>query len=171
MLALRAESELDNVHIMGKHAPDFQRILVPVSGASGDAHAIKIVSKLIEPKHAEVTAVFVIEVAQSLPLDAELPDEIDRGERALQSAETVARNFCGTRTDFMTTDLLQARSAGAAIVDEASERHCDLIVMTASCHETHGKRQISATVSYVLKNAPCEVMLLSSPNLNGAGSL
>jgi nucleotide-binding universal stress UspA family protein len=155
---------------MGKQAPDFQRILVPVSGAPGDAHAIKIVSKLIEPKHAEVTAVFVIEVAQSLPLDAELPDEIDRGERALQSAEDVAHNLCGSRADFMSTDLLQARSAGAAIVDEASERHCDLIVMTASCQETHGKRQISETVSYVLKNAPCEVMLLSVPSFNGASA-
>ena len=68
---------------MGKQTADFQRILVPVSGASGDAHALKIVSRLIEPKRAEVTAVYVIEVAQSLPLDAELPDEIDRGERAL----------------------------------------------------------------------------------------
>ena len=153
---------------MGKQAPDFQRILVPVSGSPGDAHALKIVSKLIEPKYAEVTAVFVIEVAQSLPLDAELPDEIDRGERALQSAEEVARNLCGTRDDFMSTDLLQARSAGAAIVDEASERHCDLIVLTASCQEVHGKRRVSETVQYVLKNAPCEVMVLSAPRFNGA---
>lgn len=163
-------TELDNAQTMGKQTPDFQRILVPVSGAPGDAHAIKIVSRLIEPKHAEVTAVFVIEVAQSLPLDAELPDEIDRGERALNSAENVAHELCGTRSDFMSTDLLQARSAGAAIVDEASERQCDLIVMTASCQETHGKRQISETVTYVLKNAPCEVMLLSIPSHNGTSA-
>jgi nucleotide-binding universal stress UspA family protein len=154
---------------MGKQTADFQRILVPVSGAACDAHAIKIVSRLIEPKRAEVTAVYVIEVAQSLPLDAELPDEIDRGERALQSAESVARQLCGSRNDFISTDLLQARSAGAAIVDEASERQCDLIVMTSSCTEIHGKRHVSETVSYVLKNAPCEVMLLSvPPSTNGA---
>jgi nucleotide-binding universal stress UspA family protein len=110
----------------------------------------------------------VIEVAQSLPLDAELPDEIDRGERALQSAEAVARALCGPRSDFISTDLLQARSAGAAIVDEASERRCDLIVLTSTCQQLHGKRQVSETVSYVLKNAPCEVMLLSSPSSNGA---
>ena len=154
---------------MGKQTADFQRVLVPVNGAPGDAHALKIVSRLIEPKHAEVTAVFVIEVAQSLPLDAELPDEIDRGERALQSAEEVARTLCGPRSDFISTDLLQARSAGAAIVDEASERHCDLIVLTSACQQVHGKKHVSETVSYVLKNAPCEVMLLSSPTCNGVG--
>ena len=152
---------------MGKQIPDFQRVLVPVSGAPGDAHAMKIVSKLIEPKQAEVTAVFVIEVAQSLPLDAELPDEIDRGERALESAELVARTLCHTRADFISTDLLQARSAGAAIVDEASERHCDLIVLTTSCHQVHGKPHVSDTVNYVLKHAPCEVMLLSVPSVDG----
>jgi nucleotide-binding universal stress UspA family protein len=156
---------------MGKNTSEFHRVLVPVSGSPGDAHALKIVSKLIEPKHAEVTAVFVIEVAQSLPLDAELPDEIDRGERALESAEVVARDLCGARGDYISTDLLQARSVGAAIVDEASERHCDLIVLTASCREIHGKRRVSETVEYVLKYAPCEVMVLSAPNLNGAGSL
>lgn len=149
---------------MGKHIAEFQRVLIPVSGAPADAHALKIVSKLIEPKHAEVTAVYVIEVAQTLPLDAELPDEIDRGERALENAEDYARQICGSRADFMSTDLLQARSAGAAIVDEAVERHCDLIVMSGSCHQVHGKVHVSETVSYVLKNAPCEVMLLSVPH-------
>ena len=31
------------------------------------------------------------------------------------------------------------------------------------CQQIHGKRHVSETVSYVLKNAPCEVMLLSVP--------
>jgi nucleotide-binding universal stress UspA family protein len=152
---------------MGKQFAEFYRVLVPISGDAADAHALKIVSRLIEPKSAEVTAVYVIEVAQSLPLDAELPDEIDRGERALEQAENVARQLCGSRTDFIATDLLQARSVGAAIVDEAAERKCDLIVMTSSCKPIHGKPQVSDTVSYVLKHAPCEVMLLRVLSANG----
>ena len=152
---------------MGKHVSDYSRVLVPVSGGSADAHALKIVSRLIEPKDAEVTAVYVIEVAQSLPLDAELPDEVDKGEKALSNAELAAHSFCGSKQDFVTTDLLQARSAGAAIVDEAIERRCDLIVLTSSCRNIHGKKNVSETVSYVLKNSPCEVMLLSAPATNG----
>ena len=152
---------------MGKQVAEFHRVLVPVSGNPADEHALKIVSRLIEPKQAEVTAVYVIEVAQSLPLDAELPAEIDRGERALEVAENVAKQLCGSRADFMATDLLQARSVGAAIVDEAAERKCDLIVMTSTCKPIHGKPQVSDTVSYVLKHAPCEVMLLRVTGPNG----
>jgi nucleotide-binding universal stress UspA family protein len=148
---------------MGKQHSEFHRVLVPVSGNPADEHALRIISRLIEPKQAEVTAVYVIEVAQTLPLDAELPDEIDRGEKALEQAEGYARQMCGSRTDFMATDLLQARSAGAAIVDEAIERKCDLIVLSSACKQQHGKMQVSDTVSYILKNAPCEVMLLSAP--------
>src|SRR4029078_7296269 len=94
------------LNIMGKQVADFQRVLVPVSGAPGDAHALKIVSRRSEQKRAEVTALYVIEVAQSLPLDAELPDEINRGERALQSAEEAARHFCGTSSDFISNESL-----------------------------------------------------------------
>ncbi|HRA49239.1 MAG TPA: hypothetical protein PK819_14295, partial [Thermomicrobiales bacterium] len=79
---------------MGKHNSDYAHVLVPVSGGKADSHALKIVSRLIAPKEASVTAVFVIEVAQSLPLDAELPDEIARGEQALEIAGNAARTYC-----------------------------------------------------------------------------
>jgi len=151
---------------MGKHNSDYARVLVPVSGGKADSHALKIVSRLIAPKEASVTAVFVIEVAQSLPLDAELPDEIARGEQALEIAGNAARTYCESKADFFSTDLLQARAAGPAIVDEAIERHCDLIVMTSSCTSQHGVKGVSETVKYVLKNAPCEVMVLNVPQPN-----
>jgi nucleotide-binding universal stress UspA family protein len=148
---------------MGKPISEYHHVLVPVSGSKADAHALKIVSRLIAPKEAEVTAVYVIEVMQSLPLDAELPEEIERGEKALELAEDVARNYCHSRDDFFSTDLLQARSAGPAIVDEALDRKCDLIVLTSACRQVNGKNNVSETVSYVLKHAQCEVMLLSVP--------
>ncbi len=148
---------------MGKRSSDFHRVLVPVKGLPGDAHALSIVSRLIEPKDAELTAVYVIEVAQTLPLDADLPSEVERGEAALYKAQKVAKELCGSRANFISTDLLQARSAGSAIVDEAIGRNCDLIVMSTSCTHHHGKVRVSETVDYVLTHAPCEVMLLSAP--------
>jgi nucleotide-binding universal stress UspA family protein len=58
------------------------------------------------------------------------------------------------------TELLQARSAGAAIVDEAIERASDAIVMAARIRKRHGKPTVGDTVNYVLKNAPCEVIVV-----------
>jgi nucleotide-binding universal stress UspA family protein len=57
--------------------------------------------------------------------------------------------------------LLRARSAGRAIVREAERRQTEIIVMGAP----RGERQrgiFSETVDYVLKHAPCRVMVVAA---------
>ena len=94
-----------------------------------------------------------------MPLDAELPDEIARGEAALRGAEALARRALGGKTSRIDTELLQARSVGSAVVDEAIERNADAIVMTAEIRRRHGRPTLGETVNYVLMNAPCEVVV------------
>ena len=57
------------------------------------------------------------------------------------------------------TELLQAREAGPAIVDEAVERGIDLIIMAISYKKPFGEFDLGSTVPYVLKNAPCRVLI------------
>jgi nucleotide-binding universal stress UspA family protein len=95
-----------------------------------------------------------------MPLDAELPQEIDRGERILHRAEELAKSETNHKLSDVSTELLQARAAGAAIVDEAIDRRSDAIVMAASIRQKLGKPSLGETVGYVLKNAPCEVILI-----------
>jgi nucleotide-binding universal stress UspA family protein len=95
-----------------------------------------------------------------MPLDAELPREIEKGELILKRAEDLARKRPGSRSDLILTELLQARSAGAAIVDEALEQRADAIFMAARNHQRLGKTTLGETVAYVLKNALCEVVLI-----------
>ena len=53
---------------------------------------------------------------------------------------------------------MRARSAGRAIVDEAKRRHTEIIVMGAP--RTERRRVVfSDTVDFVLKHAPCRVMV------------
>ena len=55
----------------------------------------------------------------------------------------------------------QARSVnGPAIVDEAIDRSADGIVMTASVHRKHGRATLGETITHVLLNAPCEVVVI-----------
>jgi nucleotide-binding universal stress UspA family protein len=110
-------------------------------------------------KPAEVTLVYVVEVKQSLPLDADMPEAVAVGESALERAERYARNRAEYRLQRMMPELLQARSAGAAIVDEAIERDIDVIVMASRNRQHFGETTIGETVPYILKNAPCEVLL------------
>jgi nucleotide-binding universal stress UspA family protein len=134
-------------------------VLVPVSGGAADTDALELGCLIAKRSRRTVEAVFVIEVERSLPLDAEMQAEIERGEAVLDQAERVAQSFDVE----METSLLQARDAGAAIVDEAVQTSSDTIVMGLAYKMKFGEYSLGKTASYVLKNAPCRVWLARQP--------
>jgi len=136
----------------------YERFIVPVAGTPADDRVLAIVQHLLPAKGATVTLLYVVAVAQPMPLDAELPDDIARGEQALVRAETMARQALGGKRVQMHSELLQARSVGAAVVDEAIERSADAIIMTSSVRRKHGRPTLGETVNYIMLNAPCEVI-------------
>src|SRR5205823_8320585 len=76
----------------------------------------------------------------------------------LDRAETIARRY----TTNLTKRILKARFAGVAIVREAEERPIDMILIANSPTRIRvGLQQLDPVVEYVLKNAPCEVLVLS----------
>jgi nucleotide-binding universal stress UspA family protein len=140
----------------------YHRIIIPVSGGSEDDRAIDLVGELAQRHPTSITLVYVVEVQQAMPLDAELPDAVARGENVLSRTEQLTRLRLPTSVDLISTDLLQARSAGAAIVDEAIEQNADLILMATRITIKYGKQATGEAASYVIKNAPCDVILIRS---------
>ena len=58
------------------------------------------------------------------------------------------------------TRLIRARSAGPAIVEEARGRNAELIVVGAPRRAVAGRRRLfGGTVDYVLREAPCRVLI------------
>jgi nucleotide-binding universal stress UspA family protein len=55
---------------------------------------------------------------------------------------------------------VRARSAGRAIVDDADRRQSEIIVMGAP--RTRRRGIFSDTVDFVLKHAPCRVMVAAA---------
>jgi nucleotide-binding universal stress UspA family protein len=149
----------------------FARLVVPVAGTEMDDRVLGMLPNLLRSEGGTITFLFVVEVPQSMPLDAELPTDIDLGERALRHAENSARQALPSRNTTIVTELLQARAVGPAIVDEAIERGAEAIVMTAAIHRRHGRPTLGETTDHVLLNAPCEVVVIRTiPNsLPGAG--
>lgn len=140
-----------------------KKIVIPINGQRSDERAIHIAAKIAARRPIELTLVHVVEVQQSLPLDAELPAEVEHGEAVLRSAEKFTESILAGRSESVRSELLQARSAGPAVVDEAIERHTDLIILATRLRSKHGKVGIGETARYVLTNAPCEVLLLRQP--------
>ena len=63
----------------------------------------------------------------------------------------------------MHTSTVRARAIGRAIVDRARELDADLIVLGSSPRWRRQSRFFSPTVDFVLRHAPCEVLIVAFP--------
>jgi nucleotide-binding universal stress UspA family protein len=142
------------------------RILVPVKGDVIDDEAVQLAYTLAAggerrgKSRGTIEFIYVIEVPRALALDADLPDEVQKGEQALSRAESLGQGADAV----VEAEILQARSVGAAIVDEAVERRADLIIMAAQYRRRLGEFNLGLTLPYVLKNAPCRVLVARAPS-------
>jgi nucleotide-binding universal stress UspA family protein len=141
-----------------------KRILVPVNGSDLDDEMVRLAAVTAKRHGAQLIIVYVIVVKRTLPLDVELEDEVEKGEGVLDRAEQVAAEYDVERT----SELLQARATGPAIVDEAVERGVELIVMGVTYRKRFGEFYLGQTTPYVLKNAPCRVWVAREPRPEGA---
>ena len=130
-----------------------KRILVPVNGNPTDEEMVALACGIAKRTKAEVHVVYIIEVKRTLPLDADLPPEAEKGETVLEQAERVAEGW----DQQIQADLLQARDVGPTIVDEARERDVDLILLGITYKKRLGEFDLGKTAPFVLKHAPCRV--------------
>ncbi|MFQ5996064.1 MAG: universal stress protein [Dehalococcoidales bacterium] len=134
---------------------EIRKILVPVVGTEADEEAMKLACRLAKRDKGKIWAFYVITIKRALPLDAEIKPEIEKAEGILDHIEMVAEE-----QDYeVETDVLQAREAGPAIIDEAVERKVDLILMGIKYKRRFGQFSLGNVVPYVLKNSPCPVIL------------
>jgi nucleotide-binding universal stress UspA family protein len=95
----------------------------------------------------------VIVVPMELRLDAELREQEADADRLLDEARAAAAIY-GVRT---IDRLVRSRHAGRAIVEEAERRQSEIIVLGSP--RAPRKQIFGHTVDYVLKHAPCRVMV------------
>ena len=134
---------------------EFRKILVPVAGTEADEEAMRLACSLAKKNKGKIWSVYVIPVKRALPLDAEIETEIQKAEGILDHVEAVAEEEdCEVETD-----ILQAREAGPAIIDEAVEREVDVILMGVKYKKRFGQFSLGSVVPYVLKNSPCPAIL------------
>jgi nucleotide-binding universal stress UspA family protein len=137
----------------------FERILVPVKiGPIGD-EVLATAIKLAEEHGSSITALHVVRVPLDRSLDAEMVDAEERAEASLAEAKLLAAEL-GVDVGGV---IVRARAIGEATVAEAQRDGADLIVMGSSPRWRRQSRFFSPTVDYVLRHAPCEVMVIAYP--------
>lgn len=133
--------------------------LVAVDGSPAAMHALTAACEIARRTRATVAALYVIEVPRALPVEAEMPAAFERGEAILAQAEAVGR-VLDVPVDGR---ILQARTAGVAVVDEAAALGADAIVIGLDYHRTYGKFELGQVPLYVLGNAQALVWIIRYP--------
>lgn len=133
-------------------------ILVPVDGSTACHQALAVAADLGKRTKAHVHLLYVIEVPRSIALDATLEGELQRAEDILERAERIAEGYGVT----VEGELVQARQAGHAIVDEAVERGVDVVILGIGYDRPYGRFEIGREAQYVLEHAPTQVWLIRS---------
>lgn len=142
------------------HHSAFRRAILALAGGTCDDRIVQLAVDLARPSHGELVGVHVVEVGWSMPLDAEVAARSEEAQQILDHAELTAETLKAR----LEPVLLQARDVGAALVDEATERSADLLVVGLPYRKRFGGEfAIGRTIPYVLKHAPCEVWVVREP--------
>jgi APA family basic amino acid/polyamine antiporter len=147
----------DTVHF--HDVPQFHRVLVPMKlGVIGEEMVATAV-KLAAEHGAKVEAVHVVLVPLDQAIDAPMDDAEARAEASLDEAKAL-----GAELDVeVVATIIRARAIGRAIVDRARDCGADLIVLGSSPRWRRQSRFFSPTVDFVLRQAPCEVLIVAFP--------
>ena len=141
-------------------ALEYRRLLVPVVPGQPSDDALDVACSLAAERGARIVALNVLEVPLDVPLDQDLAELEDVANDELDEAVAIGDSY-GVR---VLDRLVRARSAGPAIVEEAERRGTEIIVLGSPRKSlTSGQRAVfGRTVDYVLRHAPCRVMVAAS---------
>ena len=137
----------------------YERIRGPMKLGPIGEEVLATAIKLAEEHGAMVSALHVIAVPMEKPLDAELLEAEERAEASLAEAKLLAAEHDVA----VEGKIVRARAIGEEIVKEARRENVDLIVMGSAPRWRRQSRFFSPTVDYVLRHAPCEVMVIAYP--------
>jgi nucleotide-binding universal stress UspA family protein len=129
-------------------------LLAVLNGTDTDQMVLESSFKISNRTKNTIIAVYVIIIPRDKPLDQDIPNLTEKGERILQNAETLASDFKMK----IRTQMLQARSKGVAVVNYVIEESVDLLI--TGIDKTLGGRKLflDSDTEYILLNSASKVI-------------
>ena len=134
-------------------------VLVAVTGEALDHEMMALACTVAKEKHTNVVhAIYGIDVPRTMAVDDEMTDERKKADEALKSAANDARPY-EIKVD---KEYIQSRNFGQSLVDAARDNGCALLIvgLPYRAQTEEGQFELTDTVDYVLKNAPCRVWVV-----------
>lgn len=129
-----------------------KKILIPLDGTERSMHSIDLVKNLYKKDEIKITLLYVKENVNSMIMEEDLAAAEREMQKKTAAAVTALEGY-DVSCEFGLLD------AGSEIVKHALMDEVNIIVMTKSTKKGL-TRIIGSVTSYVVKNAPCIVMIV-----------
>jgi hypothetical protein len=128
-----------------------------------DYEVVNLAVAIAKNNKLGIVLVHTMEISRDYPIDADLPNERKNGWKYIRYFEAL---FKSNRCKVEYSGLIMARDAGVAVTKEALVRDVEIIMVGLPYKHRQGTYALGTTVSSILKNAYCEVLVVrqSSPN-------
>jgi APA family basic amino acid/polyamine antiporter len=149
---------IEQIEVPGYEPMEVKKILVPTRGGM-QTEAVQMACEIAKLHGASVTALQVIEIPASLPLDIQIPHRLAIAEAILKRAEAIAREI-GVEIELT---LIRSRSIPDTILDVTKKGKFDLLVLGAlkSSREPKSKG-INIITDKILRKSTCRVWVCAS---------
>lgn len=156
-LPAAARVELERLQMPEYHPVSVKKILVPTTGAYTN-DMIQFAARLAKMHGADLTALHVIEIPPSLPLDTFFPEKLALADSIMEQSQAIGREYEVP----IDAQVKQARFAGETVIEIAKEGGYDLIIVGAKPRPAApGRSSFGTTVEYVVHNAPGRVWIFT----------
>jgi len=151
--------EIEKLSVPGHKEVTVKKELVPILNPASN-EMVQFAARMAKDYGASMSAMHVIEIPPSLPLDTFFPEKLAVADTMMEQAQAIAREFEVP----VEAQIKQARFAGESIVEVAREGGFDLVILGARLRPLStapGRTSFGTTIEYVVKNAHCRVWLFT----------
>ncbi len=138
-----------------------RRVLVGVGNAQSDGRLSDWIARLQLPPDTEIDLVYVMETRPEYELDL-----LRKASAYWEEVRSMASGHIETMSDELTAagyrvqrTLVEAPHIGAALVEHANKRDCNLIIVGDRRETIVARILLGSTSRHVLRQAPCSVLI------------
>lgn len=153
---------IEEIEVPGYEPMKIKRILVPTRGGM-QTETVQMACEIAKMHKAELTALQVIEIPASIPLDVPIPRRMILAEAVLKSAMAIAREIEVP----MELEIVRSRSIAETILEIAEKGKYDLIVLGSLKSIRDPKTKgMGPLTEKILRKATCRVWVCASDALH-----
>lgn len=156
-MAPTGQVQIEKINISQYKPFEPKNILVPTK-IGNHTETVQFACEIAKLHQAKLTAIYLIRVPYSLPLEAPLPYREVVAESILQRAEAIGNEF-GVDIE---TKVLRCRQFDVSILQYIDLQKFDLVVLSSRKTEEKPDAGLDAATERILKQSPCRVFITSS---------